>query len=369
MKIAILGFGTIGGGIEAILRDMPDVSVKRIFSRHVPEKFAAEASDFASILQDEEIDTVAEALGGVEPAYSYLCEAIRAGKNAVTANKAVVAAHYADLAALAAENGVAFRFSAAVGGGIPWLPNLERLKRADRPDLVGGIMNGTCNYILTRMVRDGAGFAEALASAQEKGFAERDPSADIDGLDARRKLLISANTAFDCVLSEEEIPAFGIRHIRPEDFAAAAQAGKTVRLVNRAFREPDGRIRALTAPAFVPLSGAEAAVWENENRIFVRGERAGLQSFGGLGAGRYPTALNLVQDLLDLGREKKVYYQKGFAPARLDDRGWLTRWYIRDLTGSRITEPADTAETAALLQARLAAGEAVFAAVMEEGSR
>lgn len=366
MNIAILGLGTIGGGVEILLRDQPDVTVKRIFSRHVPAQFAAYDSDFETILRDPEIDTVAETLGGVDPVYAYLCRAIRAGKNVVTANKAVVAAYYRELADLARAHGVAFRFSAAVGGGIFWLTNLERIKRGDSIEAVGGIMNTTCNLILSRMTRSGQPFEAALAEAQAEGYAERDPSADIDGGDSCRKLLISANTAFDCVLPEKDIPCFGIRHIRPEDLEAARILGKSIRLSGRAFREADGRIRILTAPFMVPHTEAEATVWDGGKRLWCRARLSGEQSFGGTGAGRFPTALALVQDLLDVRKEKAVYYQSGFAPAVPDNRGWMTRWYIRDAAGSRITEPCDTAEMTKELKDRLSAGEAVFAAVMAE---
>ena len=365
MNVAILGFGTIGGGLEILLRDRSDLKVKRIFSRHVPEAFSFYDSDFETILQDPDIDVVAEALGGVEPAFTYLCAAIQAGKHVVTANKAVVAAHYRELADLALHHGVAFRFSASVGGGIAWLPNMERLKRADDIHRLGGIMNGTCNLILSRMIRQGKSFGEALAEAQAEGYAEKDPSDDIDGLDARRKLVLSANSAFDCVLPEEDVPAFGIRHVSPEDIRAAQTRGASLRLCNWAFREDD-KIRMLTAPAFVPLDKPEASVWENGNIIYCHGKIGGEYSFGGLGAGRFPTALSMVQDLLDITQRKPVFYQNGFEPCRPDNSGWMLRWYIRDARGARITDPTDAGEMIAQLQARLAAGEKLFAAVVEE---
>ena len=369
MKIAIWGLGTIGGSVEILLRERSDLSVKRIFTRHVPAGFAALDSSREEILRDPEIDTVVETLGGVEPVFSWLCEALRAGKNVVTANKAVVAAHYRELAELAAQHRAAFRFTAAVGGGVPWLPNLESIKSADPVNALGGIMNATSNLIISRMIRDGQSFADALASAQEEGYAERDPSADIDGLDARRKLLISANTAFDCVLPEEQIPAFGIRHLQTEDLEAAAARGCTVRLSNRAFRTEDGRIRMLTAPAFVPLTDPEAAVWDSGCRIWCRGVRGGLYSFGGVASGPLTTALSVVRDLRDIAEkapERPVFYQKEFAPAVPDNSGWRTRWYMRDAAGSRVTDPCDTAEFTQALTARLAAGEEVFAALIGE---
>ena len=177
MQTAILGYGTVGSELDLLLQDHKTLQVTRIFSRHMSAARDKRAASFEEILQDPAIDTVAEMLGGVEPALSYMEAALKAGKNVVSSNKAAVAAGFSSLARLAHENGVSFRFTAAVGGGIPWLPNLERLKRADRVREIGGIMNGTCNYILDQMTKAGTSFETVLGRAQALGFAERDPSA------------------------------------------------------------------------------------------------------------------------------------------------------------------------------------------------
>ena len=359
MKIAILGFGTVGSALEQLLRDDPEIEVKRIFSRHLPSS-EKRASDWKSILEDAETDTVVETLGGVETASSCMLEALAAGKNVVSANKAAVAACFVRLAQAAEQAGVSFRFSAAVGGGIPWLPNLERLKKSSPISRIQGIWNGTCNYILSAMEK-GTDFSEVLAQAQALGFAERDPSADIDGADTVRKVLLSANSAFDCVLREEDIPCFGIRHITQEDFTAAAKRGCTIRLMGQAFRTENG-ISALTAPCLVPLSSAEAAVQENNNRIGCECEKTGAYSFSGPGAGGFPTAANVLRDLQEIasGRAKR-FYQNRFEEKQIDNRLFTPRWYVRRGTESRMTEPMTP------LRLKKEMGEEpFFAAVLEQ---
>ena len=372
MKIAVLGLGTVGGGLCAILKNSPSICVKKVFSRHVPPELAALEAAPEEIFSDPRIDTVVETLGGVEPAYSYIRAALAAGKNVVTANKAVVAAHYEALAEAARAAGVSFRFSAAVGGGLPWLPHLERLKRFDTVEALRGIMNGTCNYILTRMLKDGLPFEEALSLAQEKGYAERDPSADIDGLDARRKLTLSVNCAFETQIPETQIPALGIRFLKPEDLDAAKALGCTLRHLALASRGEEGQLRALTVPCFLPLTAPEAAVWENNNRIASRSLLAGEQSLFGQGAGRFPTALNVAQDLADLeealrAAAPKRFYQSAFGTGCVDNTGWKQRFYLRDASGARLTGPEDTAAFLETVLQRIRDGEAVFAALLPKG--
>ena len=189
--------------------------------------------DIGVILSDPEVDTVVEVLGGLSPSFEYVSAAMKAGKNVVTANKHLVAHHYEELVKLAKENGVAFRCTPAVGGGIPWLVNLERVKRVCPVQSFYGIMNGTTNFILDAMHKDGADFSAVLAQAQKLGYAEADPSADIDGDDIRRKLCISANIAFDAALEETAIPTFGIRTVTAADIAAFQSHGFACKLLAR----------------------------------------------------------------------------------------------------------------------------------------
>ena len=215
MNIGLLGFGVVGGGVLELTQSRSDIAVSRVLLRSpkagLPEGLAT--YDFNDILTDNAIDTVVEVMGGLHPAYEYVSAAMERGKNVVTANKALIAAYYPELTALAKEKGVALRCTAAVGGGIPWLVNLARVKRLDTVGAVGGIMNGTTNFIMDAMHKSPVDFPAILKEAQDLGYAEADPSADIDGDDIRRKLCISANIAFDAVLEETAIPTFGIRTV------------------------------------------------------------------------------------------------------------------------------------------------------------
>ncbi len=364
MQTAILGYGTVGSELDLLLQDHKTLRVTRIFSRHMTAARDKRAASFEEILQDPAIDTVAEMLGGVEPALSYMEAALKAGKNVVSSNKAAVAAGFSSLARLAHENGVSFRFTAAVGGGIPWLPNLERLKRADRVQEIGGIMNGTCNYILDQMTKAGKSFETVLGQAQALGFAERDPSADIDGADTRRKLTISMNTAFEAVFDEQAIPCFGIRHVTGQDIETARSGGFVIRLLARSFRNADGSVRALIAPAFVPSSAPEAAVPDNFNRISCALENGGPFAFFGQGAGGRPTALNVLHDLEDISVRRAVFYQSTFEAATVKNQGFAPCWYVRLGTESFRTQPTEPEALAAQL-----AGKEYFAAILPEERR
>ena len=192
MNIGLLGFGVVGGGVLELTQSRSDIAVSRVLLRSpkagLPEGLAT--YDFNDILTDDAIDTVVEVMGGLHPAYEYVSAALARGKNVVTANKALIAAYYTELTALAREKGAALRCTAAVGGGIPWLTNLERVKRLDTVCAVGGIMNGTTNFIMDAMHKAPVDFPAILKEAQDLGYAEADPSADIDGDDIRRKLCI-----------------------------------------------------------------------------------------------------------------------------------------------------------------------------------
>lgn len=210
MNIALLGFGVVGSGVYEWCRDREDLHVRRVLVRSEKPQIADIAThDFEDILHDDSIDIVAEVMGGLHPAYEYVTAALKAGKHVVTANKALIAAYYQELTELAKAQGKALLCTAAVGGGIPWLVNLARCKKLDTICRVGGIMNGTSNFIMDAMHKSPVSFPAILKQAQELGYAEADPSADIDGDDIRRKLVISANIAFDALLREEDIPMFG----------------------------------------------------------------------------------------------------------------------------------------------------------------
>lgn len=319
MNIGLLGFGVVGGGVFELAKNRSDLSVSRVLVRRdIPEIASIATRDFNDILNDSAIDTVVEVMGGLHPAYEYVSAALQGKKNVVTANKALIAAFYTELTALAKENGVALRCTAAVGGGIPWLVNLERCKRLDTITEVGGIMNGTTNFIMDAMHTSPVSFPEILKKAQELGYAEADPSADIDGDDIRRKLTISANIAFDAVLDEESVPTFGIRTVTDGDIAAFQSHGFVCKMLATAQKCGD-KVCAMIEPTLVDAHDLEAAVPTNFNLISYTGEKIGRQSFFGQGAGRFPTASNVVQDCLDIIAGKTAFYAEGMAPTELED--------------------------------------------------
>ncbi|MBO4410986.1 MAG: homoserine dehydrogenase [Lachnospiraceae bacterium] len=368
MKIGLLGHGTIGVGVDRIIASVPGLEVSKILSLVLDEEMKGRAAASPDdILLDPEIDTVVEVMGGVELAFSFLKKAMEQGKNVVTANKAVVAAHYEELAFLAKKQGVSFRATASVGGSIPWLVNLERSLRVGKILSIEGIMNGTTNYILNAMTRENLSFETALRAASEAGYAEKDPSADIDGLDVRRKLLISANVAFSTVLREEEIPTFGIRHIDRSDIEFAASRDRTIKLTAFAKRNADGSVQAFVIPRFVRNDRVESCIGANYNMITYEGSFSGRQTFIGEGAGRFPTAYNVVEDLLDIRDSHPGFYQTVFTPAVPDNAPALLKFYLR--VGSKRTlseQPVSFAEAAAQASELLNAGEKTFLAAYDE---
>ena len=229
---------------------------------------------------------------------------LRAGKNVVTANKQLMSERYGELVQLARENHVALRCSAAVGGGIRWLTNLESTLDMEPVLRVSGIMNGTTNYILDTMTTSGLKFEDALRQAQALGYAEVDPTEDLNGADARRKLVISTNVAFGCVVQEPEVTTFGIAGIRACDIGAARKMHRVVKLMASARLLDSGDVACYLEPAMMPQGMHEAAVPENFNLISITGMHIGKQSFYGQGAGRFPTAYNVMQDCLE--EAKKV---------------------------------------------------------------
>lgn len=330
MVVAILGHGTVGGGVYELLKNRSDITVKYVLDREpIAELGAASVTDFSAILNDGEVDTVVEVMGGMEPAYDYIIAAMRAGKNIVTANKQLLAVRYDELTALAKETGVGFRASAAVGGGIPWLPNLQRLKRIGAVNEICGIMNGTTNYILSMMHKKGYDYESVLHDAQSFGYAEADPTADIEGYDIQRKLMISANIAFDASLTEQQVPAAGIAGITREDIAGFNEMGYVCKLYATAKRVADGAILAVVEPTLFKAETLEAAVPANYNLITAVSEYAGRQSFFGEGAGRWPTAAAVVQDLLDLCERKQGFYTQLAQPLPSNNMCEERRYYVR----------------------------------------
>ena len=329
MNIALLGFGVVGSGVYEWCRSREDLHVCRVLIRSDKPDIAGIATrDFDDILHDPNIDVVAEVMGGLHPAYEYVTAALKAGKHVVTANKALVAAYYRELTALADVCGKAMLCTAAVGGGIPWLVNLARCKKLDHICRLGGIMNGTSNFIMDAMHKSPVSFPVILKKAQELGYAEADPSADIDGNDIRRKLVISANIAFDALLNEEDIPMFGIRTVTDGDIRTFQSRGFVCKLLAEAAQAESG-VCAYIEPTLVSASALEAAVPANFNLITYEGEQIGRQSFYGQGAGQMPTAANVVQDCLSIAEGRRAFYAEKAVPTALDGSGEAHPYYVR----------------------------------------
>ena len=329
MNIALLGFGVVGSGVYEWCRSREDLHVCRVLIRSDKPEIAGIATrDFDDILHDPNIDVVAEVMGGLHPAYEYVTAALKAGKHVVTANKALVAAYYRELTALADVCGKALLCTAAVGGGIPWLVNLARCKKLDHICRLGGIMNGTSNFIMDAMHKSPVSFPVILKKAQELGYAEADPSSDIDGNDIRRKLVISANIAFDALLNEEDIPMFGIRTVTDGDIRAFQSRGFVCKLLAEAAQAESG-VCAYIEPTLVSASALEAAVPANFNLITYEGEQIGRQSFYGQGAGQMPTAANVVQDCLSIAEGRRAFYAEKAVPTALDGSGEAHPYYVR----------------------------------------
>lgn len=298
MRAALLGFGTVGRGVDAILAENPcGIEIARILE--LPDRLTDPrmTADFDEILGDESIDAVVECMGGVEPAHTFIAGALRAGKHVVTSNKAVVAAHFDEFVSLAAASGAGFFIEASVGGGIPWIAGIAKARRVDAVDRFYGIMNGTTNYIIYSMLKDGIEFSDALEKAQELGYAERDPSADIDGFDVCNKTIISASVAFDCACTRE-LPVSGIRNLTKRDLDIFGNHGRTVKLLGRGVAE-DGRYAVAVEPVAIGLDSLEAHVPSNFNLVTLEGASIGELKFYGQGAGMMPTGNAMVQDLID----------------------------------------------------------------------
>ena len=327
MRIGLLGFGVVGRGVYDLTAERSDMQVAKVVCLEEVNLPDAEVTkDFQSVLNDDSIDTVVEAMGGLHPAYEFVKAAIEAGKNIVTSNKALVATFYDELIPLAKEKGVFFRCTAAVGGGIGWLSELERARRIQTIEQVGGIMNGTCNYILDSMTRLGLGYDEALSQAQALGYAEANPTTDVDGIDTWHKLILSSNIAFGISLDSESVPAAGIRHITAQDVASFKEHGYVCKLVSTGIME-EGKLSAFVQPTLFNQGEPEAAVPANYNLITLIGSASGRMSFYGQGAGRYPTAYNVVQDCADVLCGKGFYSPYGGKVAA--DNTLMRRFYVR----------------------------------------
>mgnify|MGYP001390627352 CR=1 FL=1 len=316
MKIAILGFGTVGKGVYEIVKkanmQTQNLSVSHILIRKNKIRTMSEMTDnMSEILNDKDVDVVVEVMGGIEPAHEYILAALNHGKNVITANKAVVAIYLKEFTEAAERNQVKFYFEASVGGGIPWIQGLEKALRIDNVNSISGIFNGTSNFILDQMSKKGQSFIEVLKEAQKLGYAEADPSADIDGYDIANKLCISADIAYDIdIKNHQKLPIFGIRNITCEDVKYFQKRGLAIKLIGRSHQKGN-KFDYVVEPALFLDQTLEANTPDNYNLISLNGETIGKLDFFGQGAGMLPTANAIVQDILDV-KERKNHLKRDF---------------------------------------------------------
>jgi len=355
MNIALLGFGVVGRGVYDLVLPREDIQVKHVMCLEEVQLPGVNVTrNIQEILDDPELDTVVEAMGGLHPAWDFVKAAIEAGKNVVTSNKAMVATFYDELLPLVQEKGVLFRCTAAVGGGIGWLSELGRVRRCETVTRISGIMNGTCNYILDNMTRKGLKYTDVLSQAQALGYAEANPSTDVDGIDTWHKLILSANIAFGVSLIKEDVPVCGIANIKAVDVEQFKAHGLTCKLIAVAKIE-DGKMEAYVQPTLCSNGDIEAAIPANFNLITFVGEASGRMSFYGQGAGRYPTAYNVVQDCMDFLSGNGFYAPYGEKVAAINDdelcfyvRGASDSW-LESITADHwgdavITKPVSVAQ-------------------------
>ena len=308
-RVALLGFGTVGTAVARILSsgEVPNVVLTHVFNRNIGSKRVewvppsvrwTESAE--EILSSPDVDIVIELVGGLHPAYEWVRDALKSGKSVVTANKQLMAHYGTELIDLARAQKREIRFEASVAGGIPVLRALQEGLAGDRLVEVRGILNGTCNYILSRMQADPVSFAEVLAEAQKAGYAEADPTEDVDGADAAAKLAIIAAVGLRRPVRVTDIATRSIRPIEPVDFEYARQLGCTIRQIARASAEDSGSVFAAVRPALVPLSSAFGRNEGSKNLVTVRGVFGGETSFSGHGAGGSPTAVAVVSDVLSV---------------------------------------------------------------------
>ena len=311
LQIAILGFGVVGSGTAEVLEENKkliakrcgdEINVKYILDlREFPEHPLGDRviHDIDVILGDPEVVLVAEMMGGSHPAYEFTCAALRAGKSVVTSNKEVVSRFGIELLELARQNNVSYLFEASVGGGIPIIRPMQADLASNEILAVSGILNGTTNFILTKMKKDGASFDEALREAQMLGYAEANPAADVEGLDAARKIAILAALSFGVLLDTKDIYTEGITGITADHTAVAEALGGSVKLIGHTERIGN-RVLAMVAPHFVPATNPISLVDGVFNGILVDTDMLGRALFYGAGAGKRPTASAIVADMIDI---------------------------------------------------------------------
>ena len=316
VNVAVLGYGTIGSGVVEVLQTNTEVIAQRA-GEEIAVKYILDLRDFPGdpnadkivhdydiIDKDKDVQVVVECMGGVEPAYTFVKRALLNGRSVATSNKELVAKHGAELIAIAHEKNINFLFEASVGGGIPIIRPLVQCLTADVIEEVSGILNGTTNYMLTRMKEEGISFEEALKEAQEKGYAELHPEADVEGYDACRKIAILSSLMFSKNVDSEKVPTEGITKITAADFEYANATDHTIKLLGRSRAIDDNTAEVMVAPFLLSKEHPLAMVHGVFNAVFVTGNMLGDSMYYGRGAGKLPTASAVVSDVIDCARHQ-----------------------------------------------------------------
>ena len=342
MKIGLLGHGTVGSGVRKIVdekktKEISELEISKILVRYEKDITDQRMTvDIHDIVEDPDIDVVVECIGGDEPAFSYVQAALINGKHVVTSNKKMLVNHLGELLETARTRGVSLKYEAACGGGIPWMSNLDRTKRIDDIESFRGIFNGTTNYILSKMSDEGSEFVVALKEAQDCGYAEFDPSDDIDGMDTAYKVVLSSCKGFGILANIQDIDIYGIRHISAKDIAYACKHGYVCKLIGSGVKS-DSSVSGTVIPTFIPKQNIFATIPANFNAIESDSKTLGKMTYVGQGAGSYPTAHAVVQDLIDLVLHQDTEVSFGVSVC-VDNKSRVSSFYVRSVNLNRMEE-------------------------------
>ena len=344
INVAVLGYGTVGSGVVEVINTNHE-SINKRAGQKINVKYVLDLRDFPGdpvekilvhdyeqIVNDPEVDIVVEVMGGVEPAYTFVKKALLAGKNVCTSNKALVADKGRELMDIAREKSINFLFEASCGGGIPIIRVINSSLTGDEIDEVTGILNGTTNYMLYKMSTEGCEFDTVLKEAQQKGYAEADPTADVEGYDACRKIAILSSLAYSEYFDYKDIYTEGITKITPEDMEYAAKLGRTIKLLGTSRRNADGTCYAMVAPFLIGRDSPLYSVNDVFNAVFVHGNMLGDAMFYGSGAGKLPTASAVVGDIVDAAKHlhTNIFTNWNSTPAKLRPLDQVSgRFFVR----------------------------------------
>ena len=368
IKVAVLGYGNIGSGVVQVLLKNKETIAKKAGDEIVPacvldlRDFPGDVmedkvvKDINLITQNPEISIVVETMGGTKPAYTFVKACLESGKHVATSNKELVAAHGPELLEIAKAHHVSFLFEASVGGGIPIIRPLVSSITSDAVTEITGILNGTTNYMLTKMSEDGLDYDAVLEDAQERGYAERNPAADVEGHDARRKIAILSSLAFGKYVDYEDVYTEGITKITSADFAYAKVLGSRIKLFGTSKKKDDGSISTMVCPVMITNEHPLFAVNDVMNAILVRGESMGDLMFYGAGAGKLPTASAVVADVVNAARNPKITEIAPYEPGKMtvSDHLKSTHSYFVRVKGSDANAVAESFKAKQIVDAGIA---------------